>query len=93
MNMIHRYMRRHRYASRTQRRIVRILALGCCEYCGDWTWNSVADVDHVVPYARGGWTTLPNLAWSCHGCNLSKGARTPREAWPWRRHLRRGMPR
>lgn len=93
MNMIHNYMRRNRYASRRQRTWVRLLALSCCEYCGAWTWDSAAQVDHIMPHSRGGWTALPNLAWSCSECNQSKGARTPQEAWPWRRRQRRGWPR
>lgn len=93
MSLLDRLMRRNRYASKKQRRIVRLLALSICEYCGRWVWDDAADVDHVMPWSRGGWTALPNLAWSCTECNLEKSARTPQEAWPWRKRLRKGWPR
>jgi 5-methylcytosine-specific restriction endonuclease McrA len=44
-----------------------------CQYCGE---SDLAQphCDHVVPRARGGATTLENLATSCGPCNVSKGA-------------------
>jgi hypothetical protein len=32
-------------------------------------------LEHIIPSARGGPTTLPNLAWACPTCNLRKSDR------------------
>ena len=60
-----------------QRR-VRIRATDRCEYCRISQVNQEATfhVDHVVPRAAGGETTLGNLALACVSCSLRKGART-----------------
>lgn len=45
---------------------------GCCAYCGQ-----VADpvhLDHVIPVARGGRTSIGNLVPACGSCNQSKWA-------------------
>lgn len=51
-----------------------------CQYCGRrggltldpdrQPWH----IDHIVPVARGGETTLDNLTLACQHCNISKGA-------------------
>lgn len=48
-----------------------------CQYCG-----SKADLtfDHVVPRALGGITSWQNVVAACAGCNLRKGAKTPKAA-------------
>lgn len=38
-----------------------------------------ADLEHIVPRSRGGADSNDNLALSCNGCNIRKGARTPTE--------------
>ena len=47
----------------------------CCCYCGTSPANSVGvllHVDHVVPWSKGGETTLDNLQTLCEQCNLGK---------------------
>lgn len=48
-----------------------------CEYCGLSQWGQAATfhIDHVMPLAAGGPTTLDNLALACVACSLYKGAR------------------
>lgn len=46
---------------------------GVCAYCG--TDNGPFEIDHVVPYSRGGAHSIENFALSCSSCNRSKGAR------------------
>ena len=49
-----------------------------CTYCG--TKQGPFDLDHVVPYSRGGAHTDPeNLVCACGPCNRSKRAMTPGE--------------
>jgi hypothetical protein len=56
------------------REMVRQRARACCEYCrsqcrfGTQSFSS----EHVVPRARGGETSLENLALACQGCNNHK---------------------
>jgi hypothetical protein len=48
-----------------------------CEYCGLSQQGQEArfHVDHVIPRASGGLTTLENLALACVSCSLYKAAR------------------
>ncbi|TXN40071.1 hypothetical protein FV233_27185 [Methylobacterium sp. WL7] len=48
-----------------------------CAYCGDI--SGPFEIDHVVPYSRGGENHPSNLCVACKPCNRSKGARTPEE--------------
>lgn len=60
------------------RRLVTERARGCCEYCrtqARYSSDSLT-VDHIIPRAAAGPTTLENLALSCHGCNQHKSMRT-----------------
>ena len=52
-----------------------------CQYCS-YRAKSKYDLtlDHVVPKSRGGPKTWDNIVTSCHKCNITKGARTPKEA-------------
>jgi hypothetical protein len=45
-----------------------------CEYClaPEVIFNTVFEIDHIVPQARGGPSTLDNFALACRGCNLRK---------------------
>ncbi len=49
-----------------------------CEYCRSPLLFSTApfSIEHIEPQARGGRTTLANLALSCQGCNGHKSTRT-----------------
>jgi hypothetical protein len=55
---------------------VRAHAKGRCEYCrmaNDWEPFFPYHVEHIVPRQHRGSDELPNLALSCHHCNLVKG--------------------
>jgi hypothetical protein len=49
-----------------------------CEYClyPEAASSSPLEVDHVIPQAKRGPTTLDNLALSCRSCNLHKHVKT-----------------
>jgi hypothetical protein len=49
-----------------------------CEYCGyPKAASSVPlEIDHIIPEARGGRTTIDNLALCCRSCNLHKHVKT-----------------
>ena len=49
-----------------------------CEYCQapEEVFNCPFEVEHVVPRARGGTSTLDNLALACHACNRFKSDAT-----------------
>lgn len=53
------------------RQIVVARAGGACEYCRllEAATGVTFHVEHVLPRAQGGNTTLANLALSCPGCN------------------------
>jgi hypothetical protein len=48
-----------------------IRASGPCVYCGE----AATAVDHIRPFARGGWEHEDNLVPTCDFCNQSKGPR------------------
>jgi len=49
-----------------------------CEYCGypEAASSTPLEVDHLVPEAKGGSTTLDNLALCCRSCKLHKHSKT-----------------
>jgi hypothetical protein len=47
---------------------------GKCVKCGA---EEKLHIDHIVPFSKGGTTTLANLQTLCQFCNLSKGNRVP----------------
>jgi hypothetical protein len=49
-------------------------ARACCEYCRSQAAYATQSfsVEHIVPRARGGTTSLENLALACQGCNNHK---------------------
>jgi len=58
------------------RRFVRQRAGFRCEYCRmheDDEPFFAFHLEHIIAKQHGGSDTLDNLAWSCHGCNASKG--------------------
>lgn len=90
--------------SATWRRQVVGRAGNRCEYCrlSQAGQEALFHIDHIVPLAAGGATTLDNLALACVSCSLRKGARLQAtdpqtgDAAPlfhprhqvWRRHFR-----
>jgi hypothetical protein len=49
-----------------------------CEYCRypEAASSTPLEVDHIIPEAKGGATTLDNLALCCRACNLHKYVKT-----------------
>lgn len=47
-----------------------------CSYCGSLIGGTY---DHVIPFSRGGPTSIENLVPACQKCNDSKGVKTPEE--------------
>lgn len=45
-----------------------------CQYCGRRAPEFPLHVDHIVPWSKGGCTTLTNLRTACSECNLGKSA-------------------
>jgi len=45
---------------------------GSCRECGD---NNYLEFDHVIPFSKGGASTVGNLQLLCRKCNLKKGDR------------------
>ncbi len=84
------------------RELVRQRAGGRCEYCRIHEDDEpfVFHLEHIIPIKHGGNDDPSNLAWSCHSCNLAKGAnlsgRLQDETVPlfhprqqqWNRHFR-----
>lgn len=59
------------------RRLVIQRAANRCEYCGLSQTGQAATfhIDHIVPVAAGGPTSVDNLALACVSCSLRKSAR------------------
>jgi 5-methylcytosine-specific restriction endonuclease McrA len=45
-----------------------------CQLCGERLTRQTAQIDHVIPWSRGGTTSVLNAQALCQRCNLSKGA-------------------
>lgn len=61
-----------------QRQFIIDRARSRCEYCQclvDYATEPFA-IEHIVPFSRGGSTSLDNLAFSCSGCNGHKYNKT-----------------
>lgn len=61
-----------------KRRIVQARARDACEYCRCPVRYSVQSfsVEHIIPIAKGGRSSLENLALACQGCNGHKYTKT-----------------
>lgn len=44
-----------------------------CRSCGDHVRDDEVEFDHVIPYAKGGPTTVENIRLLCRRCNRKKG--------------------
>jgi hypothetical protein len=53
-----------------------------CRYCGAEPDDGALHVDHIIPVAEGGATTIDNLITSCEPCNSGKGRRIIGDAQP-----------
>ena len=63
--------------SAVQRKKVYSRAKGICEYCQspEKYSNATFEVEHILPFSKGGKTVIANLALSCSGCNKYKANR------------------
>ena len=48
---------------------------GICPKCGEYHTFEEMDGDHIIPWWRGGKTTIDNLQMLCNKCNKGKGGR------------------
>ncbi len=55
------------------------LARGICHYCGEHFDADELTMDHVIPVARGGYSTRTNIVPACFACNQKKKYLTPAE--------------
>ena len=64
------------YVPAQLRRLVRVRARGCCEYCLLHEDDCFVphEPDHVIAVKHGGQTDEQNLAWTCFVCNRAKGS-------------------
>ncbi|KAB8334760.1 HNH endonuclease [Scytonema tolypothrichoides VB-61278] len=46
-----------------------------CVFCGRTSQQMQLEVDHIVPFSKGGSNDLSNLQTLCTDCNRGKGAR------------------
>lgn len=53
-----------------------------CFYCGQV--GGVLEVDHVIPFSKGGADTMDNLVTACRKCNRQKRDKTYAEFIKWR---------
>ena len=75
------YVRKHEFILSCTRKNVYIRDNYTCQYCSKRATSKFdLTLDHVVPKSRGGPKTWDNIVTSCHKCNITKGARTPKEA-------------
>jgi hypothetical protein len=68
-------------ANRLSRHLVRLVrerAHHRCEYCqvSEWLSGQLCQIDHIIPFARGGASTAENLCLACAACNGFKLDRT-----------------
>lgn len=46
-----------------------------CVYCGRSSQQIDLEIDHIIPYSKGGSNQIDNLQTLCFDCNRGKGAR------------------
>ncbi|WP_242384439.1 HNH endonuclease [Enterococcus faecalis] len=54
-----------------------------CKYCGKI--GGILEVDHVIPFSKGGSDELDNLVCACRKCNRQKKDKTLEEFEQWRK--------
>ena len=50
-----------------------------CAYCAGKSKDSILELEHIIPRAKGGTNRLSNLSIACRKCNLEKGSLLPDE--------------
>lgn len=50
-----------------------------CVFCDEDLTDKEIHLDHIIPEAKGGHTTMQNLQVTCRKCNTSKGTLTEAE--------------
>ena len=70
--------RRRSFAPSTRNVLIRDNFI--CQYCGCKLTQKNGTKDHVVPFSKGGPTTMKNLVASCKECNAKKDDRTCKES-------------
>lgn len=53
-----------------------------CSYCG--VQGGKLEVDHIIPFSKGGTDNLNNLTTSCRHCNRQKRDKSKKEFLKWR---------
>lgn len=61
-------------SKRTRRQMVWDATNGRCWYCSADLREHGMTIDHVIPRAKGGLSTLDNLVPACAACNTAKGS-------------------
>ena len=64
----------HRIFTEKQRREVFLRDGGQCQSCGKEVSLREYEVDHIIPWSKGGTTTIENGQCLCRACNRKKGA-------------------
>lgn len=64
----------NRRFSQRQALLVLIRDQWTCQLCGERLTRATAQIDHVIPWSRGGSTSVLNAQALCQRCNLSKGS-------------------
>jgi 5-methylcytosine-specific restriction endonuclease McrA len=63
----------NRNFNKRQRRILLLISGGVCENCSKPLDNSF-HADHILPFSKGGVTSIKNGQALCPACNLMKGS-------------------
>lgn len=58
-----------------------------CKYCG--RKGGILEVDHIIPFSKGGSNDLINLATSCRRCNRQKKDKDINEFLKWKKEHER----
>ncbi len=64
----------HRVFTEKQKREIFLRDKGTCQSCGKAVSLREYEVDHIIPYSKGGPTTIENGQCLCRACNRRKGA-------------------
>ncbi len=74
-NSLNRRRREPRHFNNRQREALFILSGGFCQICFCVLKPNNWHPDHIIPYAKGGATSVSNGQATCATCNLAKGAK------------------